>query len=104
MRGLHPSHEVGRVGRRAVLGSGYHIFALVSKDLERFVEDRSQLGKDRTATNATAFVMLDLWHRDARPVQFPVDDRPSARNRRSKYLLSNIWPRQLLLQSLPKMR
>jgi hypothetical protein len=49
-------------------------------------------------------VMLDLWLGDTHPIQFPDDDRPSARNRRSKYLLSNIWPRQLFLQSLPKMR
>jgi hypothetical protein len=33
---------------------------LVAEDLEGFVEDRSQLREDRAATNATAFVMLDL--------------------------------------------
>jgi hypothetical protein len=40
-----------------------------SKDLERFVEDRSQLGKDRAAANPAAFVVLDLWLRDAQPNQ-----------------------------------
>ena len=33
--------------------------ATIGKDLEGFVEDRSQLGEDRAATNAPAFVMLD---------------------------------------------
>ena len=37
----------------------------MSKDLERFVEDRTQLGKDRAAANAATFVMLD---RDLGPV------------------------------------
>jgi hypothetical protein len=32
----------------------------MSKDLEHFVEDRTQLGKDRAATNAAAFVVLDF--------------------------------------------
>jgi hypothetical protein len=35
-------------------------FFLITEDLERFVQDRSNLGKDRATANATAFVMLDL--------------------------------------------
>jgi hypothetical protein len=85
-------------------GGGDHIFALVADDLEGFVEDRSQFEKERTVANATTFVLKVLWLRDSHPVQFPVDDRPSARIRRSKYLLSNVWPRQPFHQSLSKMR
>ena len=53
--------------------------ATFSKDLERVVEDRSQFGKDRTAANAAAFVVLDLWLRDTHPFHFPVDVVPSKR-------------------------
>ena len=35
-------------------------FFLITEDLECFVEDRSQLGKDRATANATTFVVLDL--------------------------------------------
>jgi hypothetical protein len=45
----------------------------MNKDLERFVEDRSKLRKNRAATNATTFVMLDLRHWDTHSVHFPVD-------------------------------
>ncbi|MFN7890127.1 MAG: hypothetical protein ACK5OC_07550 [Pirellula sp.] len=48
-----------------------------SEDLERFVEDRSQLGEDRAATNATTFVMLDLRLWDAHAVHLPIDVLPS---------------------------
>jgi hypothetical protein len=50
-----------------------HIFALVTEVLERFVEDWSQLGKDRAATDSPTFVVLDLWHRDTHPIQLPID-------------------------------
>ena len=53
-----PTHRL--VGCGSVLGSRDHIFALVSNDLKRFVEDRTQLGKDRAAANAKDFVVLDL--------------------------------------------
>ena len=62
-----------RVGCGSILWRGDHVFALVAEDFESFVEDRSQLGEDRAATNATTFVVLDLWLRDAHPVHFPVD-------------------------------
>ena len=38
-----PTHR--RVGCRSVLRYGNHIFALVAKDLERFVEDGTQIGQ-----------------------------------------------------------
>ncbi|MFM9064846.1 MAG: hypothetical protein ACKOOI_17675, partial [Pirellula sp.] len=47
------------LGGSSILWSRDHVFALVAEDLERFVEDRSQLGKDRATTNATTFVVLD---------------------------------------------
>jgi hypothetical protein len=56
------------VGSGSVLRCGDHVFALVSEHLERFVEDRSQLGKDWAATNTAAFVVLDLWLRDAHSI------------------------------------
>jgi hypothetical protein len=43
------------------------------KDRERFVKDRSQLGKDRTTANPTSFVVLDLWLGNTHPIQFPID-------------------------------
>jgi hypothetical protein len=55
------------------MGSCDHVFAFVPEDLEGFVEDRSQLRKDRTTANPSAFVMLDLRLRDTHPVQLPVD-------------------------------
>ena len=66
---------------RSVLRSRDHKLALVAKDLEGFVEDRSQLGEYRAATNATAFVMLDLWLWNAHPIHFPVDVLPTQRER-----------------------
>ena len=45
-----------------------HVFALLTEDFERLVEDRSQRGKDWAATNTAAFVVLDLWLRDARSI------------------------------------
>ena len=54
-------------------GRSDRILALVAEYLERFIEDRSQLREDRAATNAPAFVMLDLWLRDAHPIHFPID-------------------------------
>ncbi len=62
-----PAHR--RVGSGTVLGCGDHVFALVSEDLEGFVEDRSQLWKDRATANPTAFVVLDLWLGDAHSVR-----------------------------------
>ena len=50
---------------------------LVAEDLERFVQDRSKLREDWAATNATTFVMLDFWLRDAHPIQFPIDVFPA---------------------------
>ena len=58
------------VGDGAVLGRGDHIFAFVPEDLERFVEDRTQLRKDWAATNATAFVVLDVWLWDTHAFHF----------------------------------
>ncbi len=51
----------------------------MSKDLEGFVEDRSQLGEDRATTNPTTFVVFDLWLWDAHPVHLPIDVIPSQR-------------------------
>jgi hypothetical protein len=65
------------IGCRSILRSGDHVFALITEDLERFVEDRSKLREDRAATNATAFVTLDLRLRDAYPIQFPIDVLPT---------------------------
>ena len=45
----------------------------------RLHRDRSQLRKDRAATDSPTFVVLDLWLRDAHSVQFPVDVVPSQR-------------------------
>ena len=53
------------LGGRSILRSSDHVFAFVAEDFEGFVQDRSQLGKDRATTNATAFVMLDLRLWDA---------------------------------------
>jgi hypothetical protein len=53
------------------------IFTLIAEDLEGFVEDRSKLREDRAATNATAFVTLELRLRDAYPIQFPIDVLPT---------------------------
>jgi len=75
--GVLPTHR--RVGCGSVLGCGDHIVALVAKDLEGFVEDRTQLGKDWATTNPAAFVMLDLWLWNAHPVQLPIDVVPSQR-------------------------
>ena len=49
----------------------------MAKDLARFVEDRTKLGEDRAAANATAFVMLDFWLWNAHPIHFPVDVFPA---------------------------
>jgi hypothetical protein len=49
------------------LWSRDHILGFVAEDLERFVENRLQLGKDRAATNATTFVMFDFWLWNAQP-------------------------------------
>ena len=70
-----PTHR--RVGCRAVLRCGDHVFALVAKDLEGFVEDGAKLWKDWATANATSFVMLDLWLWDTHPVQLPVDVVPT---------------------------
>ena len=74
-RTTEPTH--GCVSLRTILRSGDHVFALVAKDLGRFVEDRSQLGEDRATTNATAFVMLDLRLWNAHSVHFPIDVLPA---------------------------
>ena len=74
-RTTEPAHRC--VGCRTVLWSSDHILALVTEDLERVVEDRSKLGEDWAATNAKAFVMLDLWLRDAHPIHFPIDVFPT---------------------------
>ena len=41
---------------------------LVAKDIEGFVQDRSQFRKDRATANAPALVMLDFRLRDAHPI------------------------------------
>ena len=74
-----PTHRC--VGCRSVLGSGDHVFTLVSEDLEGFVEDRTQLGKDRASANPPSFVVLDLWLRDIHPIPFPIDVVPAKRQR-----------------------
>ena len=61
------------IGCRSILWSRDHVFALVTEDLEGFVEELSTVGKDRAATNATAFVMLDLWLWNTHSVHFPID-------------------------------
>mgnify|MGYP003341451441 CR=1 FL=1 len=75
--GVLPTHR--RLGCRSVLGSRDHVFTLVAEDLEGFVEDGSQLGKDRATTNPTTFVVfyLRLWN--AHPVYLPVDVVPAKR-------------------------
>ena len=64
-----------RVCGRSVLRSRDHVFAFVAEDLERSVEDRSQLREDRAAANAKALVMFHLRIRDAHPVDSPIDVR-----------------------------
>ena len=66
-----------RVSCRSILWSRDHILALVAEDLEGFVEDRSKLGEDRATTNATGFVMLDLWLWNTHPIHLPIDLLPS---------------------------
>gem|GEM_PF-6202422 len=66
-----------RVGGSSILRCGDHVFALIAEDLEDFVEDRSKLGEDRAATNATAFVMLHLRLWNAHPIHFPIDVLPT---------------------------
>ena len=69
-----PAHR--RVGRRSILRCGDHILALIAEDLERFIEDRSQLGEEhRAATIAKDLLMLHLRIWDAHPVDFPIDLR-----------------------------
>ncbi len=70
-----PTHRC--VGCGSILRSRDHIVAFVPEDLERFIEDRSQLRKDWAATNPATFVVLDLWLGDAHPVQLPIDVFPS---------------------------
>jgi hypothetical protein len=55
------------------------MFALVSEDLEGFVKDGSQFGKDWAAANAATFVVLDLLHGDAHPIHLPIDVVPAKR-------------------------
>ena len=76
-RTTEPTHR--RVGGSSILRCGDHILALVAEDLERVVEDRSQLREDRATANATAFVMLDFRLWDAHSVHFPVDVLPTQR-------------------------
>ena len=61
------------IGCRSILWSRDHVFALVTEDLEGFVQDRSKLREDRAVANATAFVMLDLWLWNTHSVHFPID-------------------------------
>jgi hypothetical protein len=61
------------MGYGTILWSGDHVLALIAEDLEGFVEDRSKLGEDRAATNATTFVMLELRLRNTHAVHFPID-------------------------------
>ena len=56
-------------------GFQFSVLALIAEDLEGFVEDWSQLGEDRAATNAKALVMFHSRIRDAHPVDFPIDVR-----------------------------
>jgi hypothetical protein len=74
-RTTEPTHR--SVGCGSALRRGDHIFAFVAEYLEGFVEDRSKLRKDRATTNATTFVMLDLWLGEAHPIQFPIDVFPT---------------------------
>ena len=74
-RTTEPTHR--SVGCGSVLWSRDYILALVAEDLKRFVEVRSQLGKDRAATNDAGFVMLDLWLWNTDSVHFPVDVFPT---------------------------
>jgi len=60
---------------------GDHIFALVPEDLERFVEDRTQLREDRATANAMAFLVFYLRLFDAHSIQFRIDVVPSQRHR-----------------------
>jgi hypothetical protein len=63
------------------LGDCPRFLAIIAEDLEGFVEDRSKLREDRAATNATAFVMLDLRLWDAHAVHLPIDVFPAQRQR-----------------------
>ncbi len=78
---LHPSRLgkiiLGNQQSGPILWSGDHILALIAKDLEGFVEDRSQLGENRATANATAFVVLDFRLGDAHPIHFPIDVFPT---------------------------
>jgi hypothetical protein len=70
-----PAHRC--ISGSSILWCRDHIFALVPEDLERFIEDRSKFREDRATTNATSFVMLDLWFENAQAVHFPGDCRRS---------------------------
>ena len=64
-----------------MLGRSDHVLALIAEYLEGFVEERSQLGEDRSTANATTLVMLDLRLRDAHPIHLPIDVLPTQRER-----------------------
>ena len=78
-RTTEPTHRC--VGCRSILRCGDHAFALITEDLERFVQDRSRIGrssgKDRAVANDTTFMILDLWLWDAHSIHFPIDVLPS---------------------------
>ena len=86
-RTTEPTHRC--IGCGSALRRGDHIFAFVAEYLEGFVEDRSKLGEDRAATNATTFVMLDLWLWNAHSVHFPIDVLPT----RSESVSENVRTR-----------
>ena len=65
------------VSGRSILRGRDHVLALVSKDLEGFVENRSKLGEDRATANATAFVMLDFRLWNTHPIHYPIDVFPA---------------------------
>ena len=78
--------------------------ATFSEDLKSFIEDRSQLRKNRTTPNPAALVVLDLRFWDAHPIHFPIDvlpaqrqrfggrSRPSFRDSQPPVSIPRLWP------------
>jgi len=56
------------VSCNAVLRCCDQVFALVTEDLKRFVEDGAQLWIDWSFANTTAFVMVDLYRWNIHPI------------------------------------
>ena len=105
-RTTEPAHR--RIGCRSILRSRDHILALIAEYLERFVEDRSQLGEDRERSGS--YECHDL--RDARPLalecsfgSFPNRCPPSVATafpRASEALRSDSAPGSLARAGLPR--